>query len=204
MVNREQHRDRQQTEILDAARAVFSERPFDDVRMAEIAQRAGVARATVFNHFESKRGLIDAITAGVLRHYESMLIEAIADVDHSTAALLRRLFVDMGIGIAPDRAFYRSVFRELARFELGIDEGTDGHETANRCRDALAALIRRGIDRNEFTEQFSPESCAAAFTHLANGTIHEWLWADDDDKDLVGRLNNTADLFLRALGRELR
>ena len=52
--------------ILTAARDLFTERSFDDVTMAEIATAAGVARATVFNQFSSKHGLVDAITEQVL------------------------------------------------------------------------------------------------------------------------------------------
>ena len=65
--------------ILDAARELFAGRGFDAVTMAEIATRAGVARATVFNQFGSKHALVEAITASVFDYYAAMLDQALAD-----------------------------------------------------------------------------------------------------------------------------
>lgn len=44
-------------EILAVARLVFSERGFDKSTTLEIARRAGIAEATVFSYFDSKRDL---------------------------------------------------------------------------------------------------------------------------------------------------
>jgi len=61
----------QRIRIVDAARRLFANHGFDEVTMAEVAAAAGVARATVFNHFGSKHALVEAITeeAVVLRNY---------------------------------------------------------------------------------------------------------------------------------------
>lgn len=48
--------------VIDAARALFEERGFEDTATREIAERAGVATGTVFKHFPDK----DALLAGVL------------------------------------------------------------------------------------------------------------------------------------------
>jgi AcrR family transcriptional regulator len=52
--------ERNRRALLDAAEAAFSERGLD-VGVAEIAQRAGVGRGTVFRRFPSKEHLIAAI-----------------------------------------------------------------------------------------------------------------------------------------------
>ena len=43
--------------LLDAAQALFAERPFDAVSIADITQRAGVAFGLVAHYFGSKRGI---------------------------------------------------------------------------------------------------------------------------------------------------
>jgi AcrR family transcriptional regulator len=203
MQSRAEFRELQRASILDAARSIFSERPFDAVTMAEVAERAGVARATVFNHFSSKRGLIDAITTGVMQYYESMLAAALADTVTPTGDLLRGLFVEMGNGIAPDRAFFRSVFRELARHELGLDEGSAGDAAATRARASLELLFERGIARGDIGDEFRASALASAFTHLVNGTINEWLWTDQP-ADLNALMEESAAILLGAVQRKAR
>jgi AcrR family transcriptional regulator len=46
--------------ILDAAEAVFDERPIDEFTLAAVAERAGVTVQTVLRRFGSRNGLIDA------------------------------------------------------------------------------------------------------------------------------------------------
>lgn len=51
--------------ILDAGRALFSERWYDDVTLADIAAAADVSSQTVIRRFGSKDGLVDAISERV-------------------------------------------------------------------------------------------------------------------------------------------
>src|SRR5262249_17378915 len=63
--------------IADCAVTLFAERGYDDVSMAEIAQRANVAPATVFNHFATK----DALIFNALERFETGLLDAIGQRD---------------------------------------------------------------------------------------------------------------------------
>src|SRR5262245_6928219 len=65
--------------ILEAARQLFAARGMHEVTMADVAEAAGVVRATVFNHFGTKHALVDAITAEVLQGYVLLLDGALAD-----------------------------------------------------------------------------------------------------------------------------
>ena len=96
---RDRNRIEQRTRILDAARGLFAGQGFDEVTVADIARHAGVARATVFNYFGSKRALIDAITEEVLAYYSGLLDRALADEQSPTPMLLRAVFDNMGQGI---------------------------------------------------------------------------------------------------------
>lgn len=58
--------ERNRRRLLDAAEALFSERGLD-VGVAEIAQRAGVGRGTLFRNFTSKEDLIAAIVVERMR-----------------------------------------------------------------------------------------------------------------------------------------
>src|SRR5690242_20497966 len=47
--------------ILEAAEAVFSERGFGGARVEEIAERAGVSVGTLYNYFDARRAILDAV-----------------------------------------------------------------------------------------------------------------------------------------------
>src|SRR5206468_2663731 len=47
--------------LMRAAEELFSERPAEEVTVEEIAERAGVAIGSIYNHFGSKAGLHAAV-----------------------------------------------------------------------------------------------------------------------------------------------
>ncbi len=184
--------------VLDAALGMFSDRGFDDVTMTDIAAAAGVARATVFNYFGSKHSLVETITETVLDAYRAMLDEALADSETPTPDLLRRLCRDMALGIEDTRRFYRSVFREIARIHLGLDEGSVAQRANEQTLARVRALIERGRQRGDITSDRSADGLASAFHALTNGTITSWLYRDTTEP-LEPYLAEAAEVFLGAV-----
>ena len=64
--------DERRTELLTLGAEVFGQRPYDEVRIDEIAERAGVSRALMYHYFPDKR----AFFAAVLRAESERLFEA--------------------------------------------------------------------------------------------------------------------------------
>ncbi|MDT7742538.1 MAG: hypothetical protein QOE59_1616 [Actinomycetota bacterium] len=58
-------------QLLEVGAALFAERPYDEVRMEDVATRAGVSRALLYRHFPAKRDLF----AAVYRHAADRLLE---------------------------------------------------------------------------------------------------------------------------------
>ena len=193
-----EHHRRQRERILLAARNSFAGSSFDDVTVAEIAEAAGVSRATVFNHFGSKAGLVDATVAGVMEFYVTMLDEALADEITTTAGLVVDLFRQMGSGIELDRPYYRGVFHEINRIQFSPDEGDAGYDASLRAKERLVALLQRGIDRGD-VHGHRAEILASSFTALSNGLITEWLYSDEES-GLTDRLVEAAALLADAMG----
>jgi AcrR family transcriptional regulator len=200
-LRRQQDRAAQRGRILDAARALFAARGFDDVTMAEVADVAGVARATVFNHYGSKHALVEGITESVIDYYVAMLDRALEHEDASTPALVRSLLEHMGWGIEQMHRFYRGVFREIMRVQVGRDEGSAPARASQRARERLERLMVRGQERGDLSSSFSAPDLATAFDSLANGTINHWLF-DDPTGSLRERMRRTAEIFLGAVAAD--
>jgi AcrR family transcriptional regulator len=194
-------REEQRLRVLAVAAELFSEHGFDDVTMADIARASGVARATVFNYFGSKYALVEEITKSVVDVYSGMLDDALADEHAPTAQLVRGLFADMGKGIEGDRRFFRGVFREIARIQLGLDEGSVAQLARDAATDRMRQLFERGQQRGDVRLEHEPQRLAEAMSSLANGTITSWLFSDGDES-LVTRMSIAADVFLSPVEQE--
>jgi TetR/AcrR family acrAB operon transcriptional repressor len=190
----------QRDRILDAARALFAARGFDAVTMGDVAEQAGVVRATVFNHFGSKGALVEAITQGVLEAWAGMLERALADERASTPALVRALFEQMGVGIEQFHGFYRGVFREIMKIQVGLDEGGLAERASEHARERLVELLERGQRRGEISRAFEIPDLVSAFMSLANGTITHWLY-EAASGSLRERLRSAAEILLRPVAQ---
>ena len=162
--------------VLEAAKELFAAHGLHEVTMADVGEKAGVARATVFNQFGSKHALVDAITAEVLEGYVMLLDDALADRTTPTPVLLRTLFETMGRAIEENERFFRAIFREIAKVSLGLDEGSDVQQTRIRALDRLLQLHTRGQARGDLVRDRRPEDMASAFDSLVFGTIVHWLY----------------------------
>ncbi len=109
------------TEILDSARRVFQERGYTEARMAEIAERAGIAAGTLYLYFPSKEALAQALGEDYLMRLAETILpylakkdaaEAIARSVHAALAfsvqeqdLLRFIRFSLGPGQICERSF---------------------------------------------------------------------------------------------------
>jgi TetR/AcrR family transcriptional regulator, mexJK operon transcriptional repressor len=184
--------------ILEAARALFAERGLHEVTMSEVAEAAGVARATVFNHFGSKHALVDAITADVLAGYVMLLDRALADRRTPLPVMVRALFEFMGQGIEQNQRFYRAIFREIAKASLGLEEGGETQAMRLAALDRLVQLHMRGQARGELVRGPGAEDLASAFDSLVFGTIIHWLY-EDLGEPLAARMLRAAEVLLGGL-----
>ncbi|GAA2332069.1 TetR/AcrR family transcriptional regulator [Streptomyces kunmingensis] len=94
--------------LLDAATEAFAEQGLD-ASMGDIAQRAGLAKGTVFRHFPTKEDLLSAI---MLRLLDRLAGSAgrLLDADDAAAAL-REFMADGVETLAADRAFCEVIGR---------------------------------------------------------------------------------------------
>jgi AcrR family transcriptional regulator len=94
--------------LLCAAAEAFAEQG-TEVSIAEIAQRAGIGKGTVFRHFATKDDLIAAIMGEMIDHLVTTGM-GLSDAADPAAALLE--FMTIGIGLlARDRALCEAVGR---------------------------------------------------------------------------------------------
>ncbi|WP_349269616.1 TetR family transcriptional regulator [Mycolicibacterium parafortuitum] len=140
--------DDRRNELLALGAEVFGQRPYDEVRIDEIAERAGVSRALMYHYFPDKR----AFFAAVVRAEGERLFEA----TNTPAVPGESLFDQVRAGVLaylhydeqhPHGAW--AAYMGMARIDpvlRGIDD-IDNDRQANRIIDRVTAGID-GLDGN--------------------------------------------------------
>jgi hypothetical protein len=109
----------------------------------------------------------------------------------------------MAEGIESQRRLFRSIFREIAFIQLGLDTGEVASRANETAASRLVQLMERGQRRGDVSNALSPESLAAAFHSLTNGTITNWLY-HDPAQPLTIRLRDAADVFISPIAQSRR
>ena len=78
---------RTRAQIMDAVRKLLEEGTFHGASVEEIAQLAGVSRATLYQHFGSRFGLVDAICESFSENPSMTAIQAAPDIAADAGAL---------------------------------------------------------------------------------------------------------------------
>ncbi|MEZ5938327.1 MAG: TetR/AcrR family transcriptional regulator [Hyphomonadaceae bacterium] len=186
--------------IIKAARKLFAKHGVEAVSMADIAEAAGLSRATVFNQFGSKYLIIDEITAHTLVGYRTLLSDALADTTTTTPDLIHRLYLQMAERLQEGRRLYRDVFPEIQK--LTRDLGAEGktRQLRRECQTLLIALFERGQKRGEILETIEASTLATGFDSLLNGGVARWL-AGPSSGALTPLLTDLCAVFIRGVRR---
>jgi AcrR family transcriptional regulator len=78
--------------LLDTATRLFTERGFKATGIAEILGAAGCAKGTLYQHFESKEALIEAVLRRMGEHYRTHFVEAVERAADTPAERLVAVF----------------------------------------------------------------------------------------------------------------
>jgi AcrR family transcriptional regulator len=97
---RVENRRRLRAALVGAARALTVERGWESVRMADVAVAAGVSRQTLYNEFDSKAGLAEAMATVEMESFVASVREELfrhgADVRAAGRVTIHRVLVEAG------------------------------------------------------------------------------------------------------------
>ncbi len=186
---------RQRTLALIAATAwqLFERDGYEAVTMEQIAEAAGVAKATLYNHCATK----DAVLVCAIHH------QLADDLGGLTAPWPSGTGMPEGIGVLLDSMahwaeshrvylppYLRQRFLDVRTPTPDLD--TDG---TNDVVDVYAQLIRQSQADGVLREDIDAGHLAALFHHLCLGALLRWL--NTPGLDLRQELGVALDLFVR-------
>lgn len=165
-------------QLIDIARAIFAERGYDGTSVEEVAQRAGVSKPVVYEHFGGKEGLyavvvdremsalLDGITASLTNNQYRPRVEAV------TLALLTY--------IEERTDGYRVLIRDSP---ASLSPGT--YSTLfNDAVSQVASILAGDFSRRGLDPELAP-MYARALVGSVSMTAQWWMEAREPKKEVV-------------------
>jgi AcrR family transcriptional regulator len=156
--------------VLDASEALIREDAFHASTMDELAAAAGVSRATVFNRFGSKLGVLEALFNRCLESPEMEAVLEAFDVEDPVAAL--DAVVETSCAMWEGHGFIVEQLQAIAILEPGARALLEGQREDQRA--ALQRLTRR-LARADQLRSGLGEARATATLHVLT-SLESFLW----------------------------
>ncbi|GAB4511704.1 MAG: hypothetical protein Tsb0026_15030 [Sulfuricaulis sp.] len=146
------------TRILAAAETLFAEHGFDAASMSAIAERAGVSKANIFHHFNSKHALYQAVLRNAIREVTRQL-KHMASHSGAVSADIAQFAQSHLAGILEHDQFARLILREvlsdMPQEQLKIAQQVFGENFSE-----LVTILCRGQERGELRSDIDPAMVA--------------------------------------------
>ncbi len=184
---------RARTKLVRAAAALCRARSFDDVSVAEICARAGVAKGSYYFYFERKEDLL-LLVAGFGLNALTVEVERPENADLPVDQTVK-LGVD-ALARAAETFPRRLVQRTIVELYRSVQRTGPASEAWN-LRTVFTALFTRARRRGEIDSDCSSEELAGALAGVVLHTL--WLWSIDrlpGRRSLAGALLKGAELIL--------
>jgi AcrR family transcriptional regulator len=160
------------TKLFEVATELLGEKGFGSTTVDEIAELAGVAKGTIYYHFDSKSELVETLIAEGLEPLAEQMRDAAKGASSARDALSALARVELAF-IRDHTAFAKLVMTELWR------EDRVWRETLLLLRERIGVVIReqveRGIAAGELRSDIDPQFAARALFALTATAALDWL-----------------------------
>lgn len=200
---RGERREQQRQRILDAARTVFFRDGFMPANLDEVAQRAGVAKGTLYRYFDSKAELYVAVLSENGDAFERKMRETLVP-ELDAAEQLRRLARFYVQHWTTHRAYFQIFWALENESVIGVLPGAVVAQVTAlwaKCLRLLAEVLERGACDGSFRAHDSWQVANVLWT-LVNGLIEgdqAPAAAKLRDRPLEATVADAIELILRGL-----
>lgn len=182
--------------ILDAAIGVIAEKGFFQAKVAEIADRAGVADGTIYLYFKSKEQIL---MAAIDSAFSAFLVRAKTEAQDASLAPAERLRRLCRLHLATLGAnrnvalVFQTELRQSARFLAQFS-----HKHLVEYFDLIRAIIREGQAAGQFRPDIPEKIAANCFFGAIDEMVTSWMLSEHD-YPLAGAADAVIDVILKGM-----
>lgn len=182
--------------ILDAAVCVIAEKGFFQARVAEIAERAGVADGTIYLYFKSKEQILMAAIDSAFATFFERARSEVKDPSLPPNQRLRRLCQLHLETLGSNRnvaLVFQTELRQSARFLAQFS-----HTSLVEYFDLIRAIIREGQATGQFRPDISDKIAANCFFGAIDEMVTSWMLSEHP-YSLTGAADAVIDVILKGM-----
>ncbi len=188
--------DERRAAILDAALDVFAENGFAAARLDDVAQKAGVAKGTLYLYFPDKEALFEELLRGLASPILDRFAALSADPAIPAGVMMERIlqvFASQIIGTKRER-MVRLIIAEGPRFPR-IAEFYH-REVISKGREIIRTIAERGYERGELPSEALVKFPQLFFAPLLTAVIWRSLFSRFDPLDVNAMIENHRRMML--------
>ncbi|MCF8027980.1 MAG: TetR/AcrR family transcriptional regulator [Desulfobacteraceae bacterium] len=183
--------------ILKAAEHIFARKGFQTATISDIAKKAKVSEATIYEYFSSKEELLFAIPGEIIQHYQEKNREILPYI-HGAANKLRFL-IHRHLALYEGNPDYANVVMLILKGNPNFLK-TEAYRVVQSSARNYIQVLEEGIESNEFRPDMDPYVIRAmiwgSIEHLV--TRKSLLGKPESLTDLTETLFNTLFNGIRA------
>ena len=152
--------------ILSSSRKLIEEIGFSALTMDKVAQKAGIAKGTVYLYFKDKNELMDKVLSS---GFEKMFERIRGNVGMKEGAVnkLRALIKENINHIYENRYFFKTIFLDEVNVVFLKKKSKESFNLRRkRYTDFIGAIIKSGIESKEFRSDLNPAKCGYMLVSL--------------------------------------
>ncbi len=157
--------------LVKSAASVFAEKGYASTRVADIAERAGVGKGTVYEYFRSKEELLFAVFESINFDISARMDEALASGETAEEQLHELL--RLGADVASEQIDLQPVILDFWAASRGKGFEEDYRRSAvdsyTFFRNLVADFIRKGQENGDFKASIDPAALAVMIVATVDG-----------------------------------
>jgi len=186
--------------ILAAALDEFVEKGFAAARLDSIAERAGVAKGTIYLYFDKKETLFEeavrTVIGPMIARFESLAQAPRDDAETILREMIDTLYLEV-ISDPKKRSLLRLLISQGPRFQRLLRFYHD--EVISRSMGALKRVLAYGVERGEFARSAALDHPQVIFGPALMAAIWTILFEEIDPLDMDAFSAAHLELVLRGL-----
>lgn len=163
--------------ILQAARDIFAAEGFRDAEVKSIAQAAGVGKATIYKHFDSKDDILLTIVNENFHALRDIALQHLIGAGHPLERL-EATCIAMAVFLSKNKAFSTVLIKEAGEFMPQIQRL---HKAVVDENARFANVLFDVLKQEKLIPDLPNQTLLELLMNLTIGTVYAWTLSEDRD-----------------------